>query len=97
MQQLQSALVCKSRLHLATFADLQDASVWQPRTWVEMMQIVVSFLMQLMSRSSGSSAEKLGHMQCHITELQQAYRMFTIRGSVAGESTLSSSLSRLSR
>ncbi len=96
MQQLQSALVCKSCLHLATFADLQ-ASAWQPRTWVEMMQIVVSFLMQLMSRSSGSSAEKLGHMQCHIAELQQAYRMFTIRRSAAGESTLSSSLSRLSR
>ncbi|DBB11483.1 TPA: hypothetical protein ACH3X3_006891 [Trebouxia sp. C0006] len=74
-----------------------DASVWQPRTWVQMMQIVVSVLMQLMSRSSGSSEEKLSHMQRHITVLQQAYTMFTSRGSVSGESVLSSSLSRLSR
>ena len=76
---------------------IQVTSVWQPSTWVELVQIVVSFLAKLMSRSGILSEEKLGDMRSHITQLQQAFQAFQSRGSSPGDNRLHNSLNKLER
>ena len=76
---------------------VQDHSVWQPGTWVELLQVIVNILAKLMSRSSILPKGKLADTQSHVSQLQQAFHAFQPKGSLAGENILSSSLSKLAR
>ena len=75
----------------------QGSSVWQPSTWVELLQIVVSFLTKLVSRSSILSDQKLTDTRSHIVQLQQAFHAFQGSGSFSGENALNNSLDKLDR
>ena len=63
------------------------------------MQSVVSFLVQLMSRSNTRtfSEEMLRNIRSHCTELQQAFLAFQSRGSTPGDTVLSNNLGKLDR
>jgi hypothetical protein len=66
--------------------------MWQPETWVQMLQPIVNFLNQVVQRLGCNTEDQLQQMQQSVASLQQTAQAFKEHGACAGDYVWLSSL-----
>ena len=71
--------------------------MWQPETWVQMLQPIVNFLNQVVQRLGCNTEDQLQQMQQSIASLQQTAQAFKEHGACAGDYSVLNNLGNLDR
>ena len=71
--------------------------MWQPETWVQMLQPIVNFLNQVVQRLGCNTEDQLQQMQQSIASLQQTAQAFKGHGACAGDYGVVNNLGNLDR
>ncbi len=71
--------------------------MWQPETWVQLLQPIVNFLNQVVQRLGCNTEHQLQQMQQSVASLQQAAQAFKEHGACAGDYGVMNNLGNLDR
>ena len=71
--------------------------MWQPETWVQLLQPIVNFLNQVVQRLGCNTEDQLQQMQQSIASLQQTAQAFKKHGACAGDYGVLNNLGNLDR
>lgn len=75
----------------------QDIDMWQPETWVQLLQPIVNFVNQVVQRFGCNTQEQLLQMQQHVAKLQQAVENFRKLDRCSGDNSIVNNLCNLER
>jgi len=71
--------------------------MWQPETWVQLLQPIVNFLNQVVQRLGCHTEHQLQQMQQSVASLQQTAQAFKEHGACAGDYSVMNNLGNLDR
>lgn len=71
--------------------------MWQPETWVQLLQPVVNFINQVVQRFGCNTQEQLLQMQQSVASLNVAATIFKQSGRCSGDNSMLNNLSNLDR
>ena len=74
-----------------------NREIWQPETWVQLVQPIVNFVNQIVQRFGCNTQEQLSEMQQSVASLNEAASRFKQSGRCSGDNSLMNNLNNLDR